>query len=143
MAINTVTALAGCIARRLLVIQHRHAHTCMQCAHGCVCVCTCGLACAHTHTHIYEGEEGVVNLAATAIIAKHRTVGWAAFLLNETMGDQPDNSSHPCKGGRAHYILASVEPAMQLISLLCSYPVQLQNGLRNSVGCCHNPSLLF
>ena len=58
------------------------------------------------------------------LLLPENRVGWVTFLFNETWGNQPDISSHLRKGGEAYYILAPVEPAVQLISLLCRYLLQ-------------------
>ena len=44
------------------------------------------------------------------LLLPENRVGWVTFLFN--------------KGGEAYYILAPVEPAVQLISLLCRYLLQ-------------------
>ena len=87
----------------------------------------------HIHTYIHKGTSYALGGDSCHCKTENR-VGDLTFLLNETRGNQRDISIHPCKVGRADYILAPAELAVQLITLLCSYLLQLQNGASKRVG---------
>ena len=87
----------------------------------------------HMHTYIHKGTSYALGGDSCHCKTENR-MGDLTFLLNETRGNQRDISIHPCKDGGADYILAPAELAVQLISLLCSYLLQLHNGPSKRVG---------
>ena len=108
-------------------------HVCLGVGDISECVCTHTHMHMHIHTYIHKGPAMI--WVVTAVCKTENIVGGLTFLLNETRGNQLDISIHPCNVGGADYILAPAELAVQLISLLCSYLLQLQDGSRMRVGC--------